>query len=585
MSPSYTARGIGDGSMVVPVPAPPRHSTGTSDISGAVRYRLGTTGGSLSERSPMGVTTASVHHGSSVVDNVAANTIAASSTTKDHHKSKDVLLNLQLYNSVDGRRFRVAAAAALRNESQTKYTVSQRFAGATNIDSNVVQKSEKRHATHKLQSRLKASRHTSTSRSCVGVCAHKSLMSGDVLEIRNHTEDSCHKGERYTPSWVETMQETNFYQDKNPNPQNTRAIDRRKDLVGFVKKQLQKRRILTSAQHTDNTADASCDNDKTQSCNVASGYFPSWLYPDEKQKPSSKDHKSEKSSFEKEHPLVKEDPRRFKKTVYRLLNLNECWTGDEATSSGAPTTRRSTDSTDTPNNVQSESNVAYMKFTTKPKRTSYEDSEGTTNTNEGTDRSHPKSSDISRVKPPNPKKEKVRSVEPRHSHGDIPWYTQAELDQRAAAKYRQDCIASEESMPSCRHLSRGEEFQYWITLPKICKQEGFFVNQDKQPLSAGECLEKIGYKFRLPRRVFGHRDDTANNESSDTLSPSPSQRSFSLACVDGLHERSESFVKKSSKRSRRHLDKTLLFREFVKECALHWAAHSIRNGKEVFIDT
>ena len=101
---------------------------------------------------------------------------------------------------------------------------------------------------------------------------------------------------------------------------------------------------------------------KSQACTVASGYFPSWLYPEE-----SKDENPNDSHINSDNDVTtKVGSKRFKQTVYRLLNLNECWVEDTANPRQYGGLMKHIDTLTDTSGLHSDSNVSYMKFTSKP---------------------------------------------------------------------------------------------------------------------------------------------------------------------------------------------------------------------------
>ena len=102
--------------------------------------------------------------------------------------------------------------------------------------------------------------------------------------------------------------------------------------------------------------DNSNDPTKLSTCNVASGYFPSWLYPEDT-------NIQKKKSNIAESRILNPEPKKFRQSVYRLLNLNECWVDDNKHIRPLGGGFRHLDDT---SSIQSDSNIAYMKLTARP---------------------------------------------------------------------------------------------------------------------------------------------------------------------------------------------------------------------------
>ena len=95
---------------------------------------------------------------------------------------------------------------------------------------------------------------------------------------------------------------------------------------------------------------------------LASGYFPSWLYPEDADNVNVKPNVSEINVLNG----LRDGNKRFKQSVYRLLNLNECW-GDDISRPVHPGCchARHIEGINDNTSVHSDSNEAYMKLTTK----------------------------------------------------------------------------------------------------------------------------------------------------------------------------------------------------------------------------
>ena len=138
--------------------------------------------------------------------------------------NRDVLLNLHLYNSHDGRRYRVSAAAqdhTLREDEEQQKAHTE------------CRKPRRGYGTS-----FRARKHA---KSCTVDGSYKLP---DALPPPGEEANYSIGADKYVASWVEKLPEHLMKNDHKKNTPRLNTFDRRKDLVGYVKKQLEKRQIV-----------------------------------------------------------------------------------------------------------------------------------------------------------------------------------------------------------------------------------------------------------------------------------------------------------------------------------------------------